>query len=206
MTLRATRSNQIFVLTIVVCLALISTSHASAQSLSNSISNMPPLADFVVEVSNGQADVLRGIYIPDLLAAPVVQQPTERSDYVSYLENTVTQFGLASKFGATGLLAHNNLAGKDFAHLRSGQEIYLVYGDGHLSVVKVTEILRYRALEPQNIASDFVSLDDGDLLTATKLFSKVYDKPGQVTFQTCIAAAGNPSWGRLFIIATPLGE
>ena len=206
MTLRATRSIQYFVLTIVVYLALISTSHAGAQSLSNSISNMPPLADFVAEVGNGQADDLRGIYIPDLLAAPVVQQPTERGDYVSNLENTVTQFGFASKFGVTGLLAHNHLAGKDFTHLRSGQEIYLVYGDGHLLVVKVTEILRYQALEPQNVASDFVSLDDGDLLTATKLFSKLYGKPGQVTLQTCIAATGNPSWGRLFIIATPLGE
>jgi len=35
------------------------------------------------------------------------------------------------------------------------------------------------------------------------MFDRAYEGGRHVTFQTCIAAEGNSSWGRLFIIAAP---
>lgn len=158
---------------------------------------------FVEEVKNGQADQLRGIYIPGILAAPIVQQPSGRADFVSPWQNTVTQFSLASKVGSTGLLAHNYLAGQSFALLENGQEFYLVYGDGRVDAFAASEILQYQALEPASTSSTFVDLEDGSTLTHTELFMNIYDRPGQVILQTCISMNDDESGGRLFIIAKP---
>jgi hypothetical protein len=35
------------------------------------------------------------------------------------------------------------------------------------------------------------------------MFKRVYFSNRHVTFQTCIEAEGNLSWGRLFVIAVP---
>jgi len=40
-------------------------------------------------------------------------------------------------------------------------------------------------------------------LTAEQLFNRVYRGDRHVTFQTCIDANGDISWGRLFVIAIP---
>lgn len=165
--------------------------------------NLPLLEEFAVEVSNGQADELRGIYIPEVLAARVVQQPAKNNQFVSPRQDTVTQFGLATKFGSTGLLAHNYLAGESFFLLKENQTFYLIYGDGTISTFVVTETLRYQALDPTSTKSTFRDLSSNDLLTASELFSRVYGQPGQVILQTCIFMDENPSWGRLFVIAEP---
>lgn len=159
---------------------------------------------FAEQVKNGQADQLRGIYIPGILAAPVIQQPPGRPDFVSPWKNTLTQFSLASKVGSTGLLAHNYLAGQSFSLLEEGQEFYLIYGDGHESAFVVSEILQYEALQPDSLSSRFVDLEDGSTLTHTELFEKVYDRPGQVILQTCISMNDSSSGGRLFVIAVPV--
>jgi hypothetical protein len=156
---------------------------------------------FVNQVKNDRADELRGVYIPSTLAARIVQQPVGKYEFVSPWPSIVTQFGLASKLGSTGLLAHNYLAGKSFLLLKEEQKIYLVYGDGQTSAFVVREILRYQALEPKSTSSDFMDLENGDVLTASELFLKVYDRPGQIIFQTCITEDRNPAWGRMFIIA-----
>jgi hypothetical protein len=168
--------------------------------------NLTSLSDFVSQVKNGRADELRGIYIPETLAARIVQQPAGKYEFVSPWPNIVTQFGLASKFGSTGLLAHNYLAGNNFLLLKKDQKVYLVYGDGKTSAFVIKEILRYQALEPNRTSSDFKGLENGELLTASKLFSKIYDRPGQVIFQTCITEDNNPAWGRVFIIAEPYSQ
>lgn len=175
------------------------------QSLGNSpySENLPLLNEFVSQIKNGQSDQLRGVYIPDILAAPVVQQSKGNNGFVSLKQNVVTQFGLASQFGATGLLAHNNLAGASFSQLETDQKIYLIYGDGQISTFVVTEILRYQALKPNSTSSKFIDLNTNDLLKASEVFSKVYDRQGQVIFQTCISKGDEPSWGRLFVIAEP---
>lgn len=158
---------------------------------------------FVEDVKNGQTGELRGIYIPGILAAPVVQQPSGKADFVSPWQNVATQFSLASKVGSTGLLAHNYLAGHSFALLEKRQEFYLIYGDGRVAAYVVTEILEYQALEPASTSSAFVDLKDGSTLTHKELFTKVYDRPGQVILQTCITMDDDASGGRLFIIAKP---
>lgn len=165
--------------------------------------DLPALDTFIEQVRNGQVDQVRGIYIPGILAAPVVQQPTGMDDFVSPRQNIVTQFKLASKLGSTGLLAHNYLAGERFAILQEGQEFHLIKGDGHVSTFIVSEILQYQALDPDSTASAFADMENGGVLTYSELFTKIYNRPGQVVFQTCVYTDGDPSAGRLFIIAEP---
>ena len=164
---------------------------------------VPVMDAFVEQVKNGQAGELRGIYIPQMLAARVVQQPSGMDGFVSSWENVVTQFGMASRVGSTGLLAHNYLAGKKFSMMKEGQKFFLVYGDGQVSSFRISEILQFQALEPYSTESAFIDLKNESTLTAAELFMKVYGRPGQLVLQTCIAADGNDSWGRLFVIAEP---
>jgi hypothetical protein len=125
-------------------------------------------------------------------------------DFVSPWQDVLTEFNLASSLGSTGLLAHNDLAGKSFSQLQPGQYVYLVYGDGYVSTLIVTEILQYRALEPNSLASSFVDMETGNVLTSSELFTNAYHRPGQVVFQTCIEENDTLTWGRLFIIAKPV--
>ena len=187
----------IFSFIVVLCTTLIPTGYVRA---------LTDLDVFVEQVENGQADQLRGIYIPGILAAPVIQQPSGRAGFVSSWQNIVTQFSLASKVGSTGLLAHNYLAGQSFALLETEQEIYLIYGDGRVDLFAVSEILQYQALRPDSTSSAFVDLSSGDTLTYTELFKEVYARPGQLILQTCISMNENPSGGRLFIVAKPALE
>jgi hypothetical protein len=164
---------------------------------------LPTLEEFREQVKNGNAKILRGVYIPELLAAWVTQQPADDPGFVSAAEDTLTQFQLASRFGSTGLLAHNYLAGADFSQLTKGQVFHLIYGDGKTKAFIVTETLRFRALRPNSPTSNFIDLEDGTFLTAVELMTEVYNRPGDVILQTCISANGNESWGRLFVIAEP---
>jgi hypothetical protein len=185
-------------------LALLPVGQVHALSTYESRASLPLLNEFVGQVINGRAGELRGIYIPEVLAAPVVQQPAGDNAFVSPLENVVTQFGLAAQYGSTGLLAHNFLAGEDFFLLKKDQKIYLVYGDGQVAAFVITEILRYQALEPNSPLSRFTNLKKDELLSSAELFSKVYGRSGDVILQTCIAREDNLSWGRLFVIAEPV--
>jgi hypothetical protein len=194
MVLKSIRWLSFFSFIVILCTGVIPTRDVHA---------LTDLDLFVEQVKNGQADQLRGIYIPGVLAAPVVQQPSEQGDFVSPRQNIVTQFSMASKVGSTGLLAHNYLAGSNFALLKGGEDLYLVYGDGQVTQFTVSEILQYKALEPASPSSKFVDIESGSTLTHSALFLDVYDRPGQVILQTCIEKDNDRSWGRLFIIAEP---
>jgi len=167
---------------------------------------LPTLNTFVSNVVNGQAAEVRGLYVPEIFAAMVVQQPEGTPEFVSPRQNIVTQFRAASALNSVGLLAHNYLAGANFALLQAGQKLYLIYGDGRTAVFVVREVQRYQALQPNSPASDFVDLQSNDQLSAARLFSNAYDRPGQVILQTCIANGGEASWGRLFVIAEQTTE
>ncbi len=78
---------------------------------------IPDFAEFVKSVENNQAGVLRGVYVPNVLAFPVVQQPAGNAAYVSLNDGEITQFSMPSQFGNVGLLAHNNLSGRYFTEL-----------------------------------------------------------------------------------------
>jgi len=173
-----------------------------AQALGNSDA-LPDFAQFSASVQNNQPDVLRGVYVPDVLALPVVQQPAGNAGYVSFNDGEITQFGMAAQFGNVGLLAHNNLSGKLFSQLAVGQNVRLVYGDGRVEYFVITQILSFQALEPTSPYSSFLDLTTNDNLSAEQLFKKVYRGDRHVTFQTCIEGPGSLSWGRLFVIAEP---
>ena len=135
-----------------------------------------------------------------MLALPVMQQPSGDSIYVFDKDGEVTQFGMAGQYENVGLLAHNHKAGKSFSQMMIGQEVQLICGDRRAETFVVGKV---QALHPTNPYSYFKSLDDNELLTATRMFNRVYGGPYHLTFQTCIAAEGELSWGRLFGIAFP---
>ena len=70
---------------------------------------------FARSVKTGE-DRVTGVIATDLFEFPVVQQG-DSATYVSKAEDTLTQFGMAARFGNIGLLAHNYLAGKNFFKL-----------------------------------------------------------------------------------------
>ena len=203
MVLKCLRSTLFVSFALIFLSALLPAEAARALSSDSSSENLPGLSTFIQQVENGQAGELRGVYAPELFALSIVQQPDGDHQFVSPRQSTATQFRLASRFGSTGLLAHNYLAGQDFSLLEKGQLLYLVYGDGQLAVFAVSETLRYQALDPNSPLSDFMRLRDGALLTTSELFAEVYHQDGSVVLQTCISRDQELSWGRLFIIAEP---
>ena len=174
-----------------------------SRALENGETALPDFAEFSKSVQNGETDVLRGVYVPDVLAFPVVQQPANNAGYVSYVDGELTQFGMAAQFGNVGILAHNNLSGRFFFDLAIGREVRLVYGDGKVEYFVITQILKYQAFQPNSPYSEFRDLSDDEVLTAEQMFKKVYTGKRHVTFQTCIVANGISTWGRIFVIAEP---
>jgi hypothetical protein len=166
-------------------------------------STLPSFADFSESVRSSEADILRGVYVKNVLALPVVQQPADQPFYVSNRDGEATQFSMASRYGNIGLLAHNTLSGRLFSGLAVGQEVRLVYGDGRVEHFVITKILQFQALEPESVNSSFRNLDRNEVLSAGEMFNRAYVGEHRVVFQTCIAAEGNPSWGRLFVVAVP---
>jgi hypothetical protein len=164
---------------------------------------LPDYKNFVEIVRNGEKGVLRGVYVPGVLALPIVQQPVGNPGFVSQKNDEITQFNMAAEAGVTGLLAHNYLSGAIFSNLSTGQEVRLVYGDGSVEYFVIGQILEYQALQPYSPTSEFRDLETNITISAEQLFGKVYRGERHVTFQTCIDANGNSSWGRLFVIAQP---
>ena len=165
---------------------------------------LPEYKSFLESVQNGQAGVLRGVYVPGVFAMPIVQQPVGYPGFVSQNDGEVTQFRMATEVGNVGLLAHNYLSGASFTNLLPGQEVRLVYGDGQVEYFVIDKVLQYQALQPYSPNSEFRELDTSITITAQELFRQVYRGERHVTFQTCIEANGNSSWGRLFVTAKPI--
>jgi hypothetical protein len=167
---------------------------------------LPDFSEFSNSVQNGRADHVRGVYVPNLLALPVVQQPYGSPGFVSREYDEATQFRMASSYGNIGLLAHNYLSGKSFFELKVGNEVRVVHGDGKVEVFIVSEVLQYQALQPNSPYSSFRNLAKDEVLSAESMFKRVYFGDRHVTFQTCIEKDGDLSWGRLFVIAIPKAE
>lgn len=177
---------------------------APTLALGNVEGTLPDFAEFSLSVQNKEANVLRGVYVPDILALPIFQQPAGGdAGYVSNNEGEVTQFGMAAQFGNVGLLAHNHLSGRLFSQLAVGQEVRLIYGNGMVEYFTITQILQFQALEPHSQYSSFRELATNKMFTAEQVFRRVYRGKRHVTFQTCIAGSESMSWGRLFVIAVP---
>jgi hypothetical protein len=178
----------------------------ATRALANIVA-LPTLADFSKAVQNGNAKVLRGVYIDDLFALPIVQQPSGSPAFVSTNDGELTQFSMAARYGNVGLLAHNHLSGKLFSDLAIGQPVRLVYGDGKIETFVITQVLRYQAMQPTSPYSSFHNMNKNDeTLSADQMFRLAYMGDRHVTFQTCIDSYGNSSWGRLFIVAVPRSD
>jgi hypothetical protein len=164
---------------------------------------LPSLDSFIDQVKGGPASQVTGLYAVEIFAYPVLQQPSSQLGFVSQTDGTVTQFGLATSYGSLGFLAHNTLAGVSFANIKQYQLIAVVYGDGHATFYKVTQIRRFQATSPSSPYSAFVDLSNNKTLTATDLFQQTYAVKDTLVLQTCITMNDVDTWGRLFIIATP---
>lgn len=160
------------------------------------------LEAFAAQVADGQAGVVRGIYVEGGLAFRVDQQPPGNYLYITIQPDTVTQFGLVQP-PVIGLLAHNTLAGTRFFDLREGMRLWVIEGDGRTQAFRISQRFEYQALEPNNPTSSFKDLASGEVLTAAQVFERHYQGTPHVTLQTCIARDGLSTWGRLFIIAEP---
>jgi hypothetical protein len=161
------------------------------------------LSEFTASIQNGNSSQIVGLYVKDILALRVVQQPSGDSGYVSASSSEVaTQFGAASSYGSIGMLAHNYLAGSYFSGLSSGNVISVIYGDGKTVDYTVSQVRQYQALSPNSTTSNFIDLSNpSKTLTSTDVFKQTYGKSGALVLQTCISKDGNSSWGRLFVIA-----
>lgn len=160
------------------------------------------LETFAAQVADGQAGVVRGIYVEGVLAYRVDQQPAGNYLYITSQPDTVTQFGLV-KPPVIGLLAHNTLAGAKFFDLREGMRLWVIEGDGRTQAYRIGQRFEYQALEPNSPTSSFKDLTSGEVLTAAQVFERHYQGAAHVTLQTCIAREGVSTWGRLFVIAEP---
>lgn len=164
------------------------------------------LQEFAAQLSAAPQGKPAGLYVADTLALPIVQQPAGQPGFVSSQAGVTTQFGMAEKYGTTGLLAHNTLAGAEFSKLETGQFAALVYNNGETRYYRIIAIDRYIAIEPGSAYSDFLD-SDSNRITAAELFKRVYQNgDDRLVLQTCIANDGIASWGRLFITAEPVTE
>lgn len=185
----------------------VTTVHAAARSVSHEEitlslkkTNSSQFEEFVATLKKSDSSQLVGVYVKNILAFPVVQQASTYS--VSSKPDTVTQFGLAGKYGSIGLLAHNFLAGSKFKKLVADTEIILIFGDGSLKKYKVHTIKKYQALSPADNFSNFINLDKpGITLTSDNVVNDTFGA-GDLVLQTCIEEKGILAWGRLFIIAS----
>jgi hypothetical protein len=168
--------------------------------------SLPAFSGFIASVVNGQAEEVRGVFVPGTLALRVLQQPQNDPGLVLRVDGVATQFGLAARNRVIGLLAHNDLAGATFSGLKIGQEVRIVYGTGRVEYFTINRLARFQALQPGSAKEKYIDLNSNATYSAGEIFSKFYDGGAHVTFQTCILQDGNASWGRLFVTAIPVSS
>lgn len=178
---------------------------SAASGDSYDLAGYPGLGKFAASLLNGQAGDVVGVYVPDVMALPVEQQPAGRPEYVTNFHNQLTQFAMPKAYGTVGLLAHNYLSGSRFPQIVEGSEVIVVFGNGRIERYRVERIERYQALKPHSPFSDFINVADPEqkVLTSAELFRHIYTTANRLVLQTCIEAEGESSWGRMFIIAAP---
>jgi hypothetical protein len=181
------------------------TGFATKVAYAENTASLLPFDTFVKALTNGEKNQIVGVYVEDAFAQKVVQQPADDAAYVSPFNNQITDFAMVSNMtGNIGFLAHNYLSGELFFDLVPGDVIHVVYGDGSVNDFSVDRLESYQALSPHDVYSDFVNVETNEKLSATQLFQRVYGGSYHMTFQTCIRNGNEYSWGRLFVIATPL--
>jgi sortase (surface protein transpeptidase) len=131
-----------------------------------------------------------------LVALSVIQSP---SNYATNKDGKITLFKQAQQYGTLSFIAHNYLAGQYFDDLQIGDDILIIYPD-YNQEYEVTEFIKYQALDPTNIYSNFRLDKWHKEKTAAELFLELFDThDGRLVLMTCY----DESKGRLFVIAYP---
>lgn len=177
---------------------------APAAALHEEAAPLPTLEDFTASLNPAQDGQITDLYVENKLAYPVVQQPAGDAGFVSSLPDTLTEFALARQFGGRGILAHNHLAGAAFEQLATGDVLAVILSGGQTQYYQINAVQRYQALSPTSPQSNFRSLADDSLLTSSQLFHQTYGAGSGLVLQTCIAQGSELSWGRLFLLASPI--
>jgi hypothetical protein len=152
----------------------------------------------------GAERIAREVYVQGEFILPITQQPVDRNTYVSLEPGMLTQFGMASRNGVTGLLAHNYLSGALFFLLDVGQEIDVLYANGQIQHYQISEIMSFQKLRPSDLHSDYLDMQTGKFLSTSEVYRTVYRGQHHLALQTCLEQNGNLSWGLYFVIAIPL--
>jgi hypothetical protein len=161
--------------------------------------------EFVNRIKTGEGDRVVGVYTENIMALPVIYQPSNNPAFVSNEDGIVTYFLLPWRLARNhGFLAHNYLSGALFYSLQVGDIVQVVYGDGNYEDFEVLSIRQLQALSPNSTRSTFIDLETGASLSATTLFNQVYRGEYHSTLQTCLAQGGLDNWGRYFVLAPPL--
>jgi len=189
----------LLIFALLTCLVIPLRSASAAQG-----ENIPAFYNFVVAVTDGQAKIVRGVYVPGTLALRVMQQPAGDPSLVLNINGVATQFSSAAQNQVIGLLAHNDLGGAAFSRLSLGQEVRIIYGNGQVKYYRINRLARFQAVQAGSDAGKYVDLISKVTYTAQNIFKMFYTGETHVTLQTCITLAGNSSWGRLFVIADPV--
>ncbi len=156
------------------------------------------LSIFSVRDGFGRAGPVRGVHAPGLFTLRVVQQPVGSYTYISHLDDVVTQMQTAERYGVTGLIAHNYLAGRHFFRLRAGQEIQVILANKKVRKYQVSGIHHFQRMVPTCPTSDLVDLSNGDRLNYIKVFDRYYTGDHHLTLQTCLARNGLENFGLVF--------
>jgi hypothetical protein len=158
------------------------------------------LANFAGGLRQGIARQVVGVYSQDVMAFPVWQQPYHEFSFVYNQPDVVTEYRPArDATGNIGLMAHNNMAGKQFYKLDVGSVVSVVFGDGSVSHFQVVEVQRYQIINDYEV----LDLQTGQVTGTGNVFYLVYGGDYRLVLQTCITQDGNPEWGRMFWIAKP---
>lgn len=175
------------------------------------ISSSPPAhtpAIFSSRLAGRSSRQITQVTVPDLFSFQVVEQPANNPAYVSSAADTLTHFRTAEKYGTIGILAHNHLAGAQFFDLILGDRIDLVMAeeDGGQAVRSfwVFSIREFQAASPNSPYSEFIDLKTDQRYSASQLFLEIYGNDGLLVLQTCLSRDGVDSWGRIFVIASPV--
>ena len=188
-----------------LAVALVIASFSPAVSSFVPVTGAAPVAPQSAPAITAARPLVSTISAAGAFSFPVVQQPAGQPGYVSSATGKVTEFGMAAKYGSQGFLAHNNLAGASFFDVEVGAVVTVTYADGSTDHFEVTQIRRLQAVSPNSPTSRFIDLDNNNAsLTAVDLFYQTYGVKDNLVLQTCIAKGDQLSWGRLFIIATPV--
>lgn len=170
----------------------------------NPASNQDDLGELIARVTNGNADQVVGSYIPDLLAAEVLQQPEDQPDWISPDAGTLTQYRAASQLGNLGLLASKDSAAALFDQMAAGLPVTIIQGDGSLREYSIAGILTFQAIDPTDPNSDYLIQPVGVHVPYSELLNCIYGGEEHLVFESTIDKPDVPNWGKLFVVAFPV--